>query len=435
MPLLRRPGWICAAVALACLAGCGQKKPAASRTSSPAPQEITELDAGELFTKLLPEGLQARVTRREYAGYREGGVFVIDGDYQFFLTVINSTAAPARATCPKYLLGKGEGWRNPNPGEGREPEFLYFMVVRDRELRIPAGQETRVELREAHYLGNVNRPPYFGPGTEPELRISVPAADSQYVRAAEALEALKPSLAPWFPGLAFSLISDASPDEIQRKRILAWEWVGLKRLREALEGAGVRPRQASSFEEAAKKREGILGKLRAAVDAAEAIRAVDERSCAGDVEVAVAVAAFLKPEADRTEKSPLPLVLGRLKVRDPRILDRLFEFALRDGHEFSRVQAAMEGAKLGDPRCIPLLVQYSRNPAMADGDVAKLAQECTGTLVELWEAQGKFARGGKWKEAIDRFGGLDAPDLAAVPQGQLAELRTFLESGKNLRRK
>jgi hypothetical protein len=418
------------------LAGCGAKKPAAPpATPVPPPHAATEVDAGELFAKPLPEGIQARFTRREYAGYRQGGTFVVDGGYQFFITVTNATASPIRVRCPKYLLGKGEGWKNSNPGEGKEPEYLYFAIVRDGELRVPAGQDTRVECRETYYLGNTNRPPHTGPGNEPELRITVAPADSPYVKVAEALAALKPPLDPWFDGLAYGLVSDASPDDVQRKRILAWEWVSVKRLGDLLEQAGVQPRQRGFFEEATAKRTGILEKIRAAAEAGQALQALDSRSCVGDTEVALAFAEFLKPEPDRKNLFLLPAALGRLKVRDPRILDRLFEFAVRDGDEFSRVGAALEGAKLGDPRCIPLLVQYSRNPDMADGDVRQLAQQCTGTLVELWEASGKFVRGGKWKEAIDRFGGLDAPDLQAVPPAQLAELKAFLDSGRNLRRK
>lgn len=424
------------AAVLFALAGCGAKKPAASPAPpAPPPREAVEVDAGELFTRPLPDGLRARLTRREYTGYREGGAFVIDGGYQYFLTVTNDTASPARVRCPMHLLGTFEKWDNPYRDEARAPEQLYFIVVRDRELRIPAGQEKRVELREAWYIGNANRPPPVAPGTEPELKIAVPPADSPYVRAAQAIEALAPPLDPWFQGLAYSLISDASPDEFQRKRMLAWAWAGLKRLRDALEGAGVRPRLGGLFEEAAKKRDGILEALRAAPDAGAAIRALDDRSCAGDADVALALAAFLKPDPGRRDTTPLPLLLGRLKVRDARVLDGLFEFALRDGDEFSRVRAAIEGAKLGDPRCVPLLVQYSRNPDIADGDVRQLAQECTGVLVELFEAQGKFVRGGSWKEAIDRFGGLDSPDLKGMAPEPFAELKAFLASGKNLRRK
>lgn len=429
-----RPRRCLTALLVLCLAGCGGKKPPVA-PAPPAPVSVPDIDAGELFTKALPEGIQARVTRREYAGYQQGGTFFVDGGFQFFLTVTNATAAPARARCPKHLLGTFENWKNPYAGEAREPEHLYLLIVRDGELKIPAGGEARVEITEVRYLGNTNRPQPAGEGTEPELKIAVPPADSPYVRVAEALERAKPPLKPWFHGLAYSLIADASPDAIQRGRVLAWEWAGIAALRDLFDRAGVKPRLHGLFAEADAKRNAILEKLRTATDAGAALQALDARSCEGDVEAAVAFAAFLKPEERREGTSLVPQALGKLKVRDPRVLDTLFRFALRDGDEFSRMEAAIAGAQLGDPRCIPLLVQYSRNPAMADGDVAQLGMKCTGVLVDLWLAQGKFVRDGDWRAAIQRFGGMDAPDLKGLAPEERAELKAFLESGKNLRRK
>lgn len=430
------PRRFCTVFLVLCLVGCGGKKPAAA-PAPPAqtPQPLPEIDAGELFTKALPQGIQARVTRREYAGYQQGGTFFVDGGFQFFLTVTNGVAAPARARCPKHLLGTFEKWTNPYAGEARAPEHLYLMIVREGELRIPAGGEARVEIREVRYLGNTNRPQPAGEGTEPELKIAVPPADSPYVRVAEALEQAKPPLKPWFHGLAYSLIADASPDAIQRGRVLAWEWVGIAALRDLFDGVGVKPRLHGLFAEADAKRNAILEKLRAATDAGAALQALDARSCEGDVEAAIAFAAFLTPEERRTGTSIIPRALGKLNVRDPRVLEALFRFALRDGDEFSRMEAAIAGAQLGDARCIPFLVQYSRNPAMADGDVAQLGMRCTGVLVDLWLAQGKFVRDGDWKAAIQRFGGMDAPDLKGISPEDRAELNAFLESGKNLRRK
>lgn len=428
-----RPRWFLPALLV--LAGCGGKKPpvAPPPPVPPAPAVPAEVDAGELFTKPLPEGVQARVTRREYTGYVQGGHFMIDGDYQFFLTITNRTESPVRARCPTYLLGTFPTWKNHYASEAKSPEFLYFIAVRDGAFRIPPGGEARVEIQEARYLGNTNRPPPAGPGMEPELAITVPPPDSPYVIVATALAQEKPPLEPWFHGLAYSLIADASPDDIQRKRMLAWAWVGIDRLRAVLDRTGVKPRLYGCFAEATAKRNGILEKLRAAPDAVQAVRILDSRSCKGDAEIAKVFTTFLQPDPNRREKSPMPYCVGGLEVRDPAILDALFRFAIRDGHEFSRIEAAIQGAQLGDPRCVPLLVQYSRNPAMADGDVSQLAMRCTGVLVDLWLAQGKYQRSGDWKAAIARHGGMDVPDLKGISAEDRAELNAFLESGRNLR--
>ncbi|MBI4616686.1 MAG: hypothetical protein HY720_23950 [Planctomycetes bacterium] len=392
----------------------------------------------ELFAACEAGEIDAKFVRHDYSATQTGNVLWVGwGGTEFYIEVKNTSGKDLAVALPRYLLADLDSWKNPYEKEAPTPDFFYLVVC---EPGTPAvvkrGGVAKVKVEKAWYLGNAGRTPPSTSHTSEYTRFTLaPAPDeSPYVRLAETLRAAEPPLERGGVTL-FALVSRATPEDVLVKMIQGGTIFDARRMREVLAAGGFEEAEHPGFARAEERRRAVFEGLRAGLEAGKTERfpGADAKFLAGDVEVAHLAARYLEPREDRHGRDHLPETLVELGVVGPEVLDPLLDFALRDGEESSRMAAAIAGTKLGDPRPIPILVQYLDHPEREEDEVERTIRECREALAERWTREGKVEKGKKIDEAARRFGGLDAPELHDVPAQRMEEIRAFLDSRKNLR--
>ncbi len=400
-----------------------------------------------LFAAMAAGELEAHLVRKDYVASERGVIMVVgEGSTQYHLEIKNTSTKriqPQAPACAFATLADLANFKNPYPEDGPLPKYFYFFKFPDQGLAaVNPDENLDVLLETVWYLGNFQRPEVStstvatkGYGEEIFTLIAAPD-DSPFVRLFHLIEkqTLAENLKNEDKSLMFSLLAHSTPDDLLNQVIPAHRYQGTSAIERILREGGFPEAGHPAFATARKKHETLLAELQAAI-AAKSLPTIDIKFSEGDVAVAQLIARGLKPRTPADSLNPLPYHLAELKVSAPEVLDALFAFAIRDGDEYSRVNAAIAGVKLGDPRGIPILVQYLDHPEKDDGDVHALILSCNQELSEIWKKQGKYENDGKmnWQEACKRFGGLDAPELKHCRPEDIITLKSFVESRKNLR--
>ena len=430
------------------LGGCGSgpqtaapPQPLQSERDNTAKTPVAAPQKRELFAAVKAGELQAELSRKSYDGYVRGAVFIIDGGYQVFLKLTNKSLAPLKISAPRYLLARlPDNFKNPYENEAKTPDYAFFVPIPpDLEITVESGKTVTHLLKDVYYLGNSRRPPFPNSPNEQLFALLAAPSDSPYVKIAALAESARPPLTQCLSTL-MSLVSDASPDESMRAAILNGAYMDSQGMRGLFDAAGIKPRLYGQFDEADKKYESIIAKLKQGLESKEPVlpHALDIKFCVRQREIALLASQYLRPRPGAPEgafmgTNILPHFLAELDIRDTAVLNRIFEFALKDADEFSRMQAALAGVALDDARCIPILAQYMNHFEKEDGDVSQVQSQCTVALTKKWKQQGKYPENMKWEEALARFGGLDSTELKTVPPAELSALKALLDSGVNIR--
>ena len=111
----------------------------------------------------------------------------------------------------------------------------------------------------------------------------------------------------------------------------------------------------------------------------------------------------------------------------------IFAIALRDDAEPARVQAALAGTKLGDVRCVPILMQYSCNIGSDNFDIQTLKTKCVTELNE-WRKRGETWAAQMVIQDLGRKEFVAKTPLRNVPEAEMNALIQFLNSGRNWHR-
>jgi len=406
------------------------------------------MQSRELIAAMASGEIGAGFVRKDFIGTQIGTTLVIGpgrGGSNDWLSLENHSDRRMRVTCPRYLFAALDNWKNPYPEEGKTPEFFYFvMLPRDFEVVLDAHGSALKSIEDVWYLGNASRPPpaVNTPGkSETRFMIKAALADSPYVKAADALfdAETTPSVKSGNEKggrrdhLAFALLADATPEKSLRAAFLKNPYIHTQRARQALRKAGLETAEHPLFHEAEKKHADLLASLKTGIEkgAPSAVAALSETAtlsfATGDREIAALVAGCLRLGSNPDVASTLPFLLEKLDVREPPVLDALFACALKDASLGTRIGAASVGARLGDIRCAPILLQFQSHP-VKDGDIGRLKSQATEALMTLWKLERPLDQK-KWNELSKKW---ESPDIQGVPASDLAALREFLASRRNI---
>lgn len=430
--------------------GSTPPSPSTQAPSTPATAEPS-LATRDLFAAVASGEIGAGFVRKDHIGTLIGVTLVIGagrGGSTYWLSLENHSGQKLKVTCPAYLLAVRENGKLPKVEAGGTPELFYFTrLPRGFEVILDAQGSASKRLEEVWYLGNTQQPPPTdaSPGNfETRFVLKSAAAGSPLAMAADAMfgaEAPAATVAEKETDrrgvqLIFSLLAGATPENSLRGTFLKHPFVHTHRMRMALRKAAHGVAGHAFFDEAEKKHTALLASLKTRIEKGEpsALATLYETAtlsfATGDPEIAALVAGRLRPGSESDMVSTLPFLLEKLTVRDPEVLGALFGCALQDASLGTRIGAAIAGARLGDVRCAPILLQFQSHPVKA-GDIGRLKSQATEALMSIWKLEKPLDQK-KWKELSQQWASPDIPELQGLPAADRAALKAFLESKRNI---
>lgn len=431
-------GRIMGALLLTGLVACSRSSetpvPATDRSDTAAP--AVETGAVDLFS-VMPSG---RVTgffvRKTWIGTMHGITLIIGprtGGSSCCLALSNAGPQALVVRCPSRYVATLPRKKDSTADGPASESFFFVNDPAPRTCRLGPGESVEVPLTNGvYYIGDMAAIPP-APGGERSLFGLEPVADnSPLVKIAEFIAKTSPP--PERVDLACALVADNTPTDAWDRVWLSIPYHTACALRDMLAALNLPQARHPGFDAADTFHRRLVEALDDGLKASPAVypegtmRGTDVfRFCSNDLVVAERASRYLQPDPVRREYAPLAADMALFHVRAPAVLDRLFQFALREGDLAARVDAALSLVQLGDVRGVPLVLQFLEDSGTDDTRAGAIRQ----AVVAYWQAQGQTVDERNLVEHWRSLGALASPAMAGVRPVDREALAALLASGRN----
>lgn len=397
-----------------------------------------DAEAPDLFSALSNGSVKVEVFRRDFGSPRTNSVALFVGPNtsgsEFLLTLRNQQRAPVQVALPKYLIASFPSKSATGAGHATN-DYLMFVPA---EFVVTLNGTDNVTKRIVH-LFSLGKPDQRPPAqTDATLAVIKPVPyGSSIARLSDQLLKTDPPDPDRTGQVLFYIVVGTLSGQKLEDVLFSLRYSQVQRMKPVLRAVGLDTSSSFPFRSVEDKRESVLAQLKSGLNspdlAGTTIANLPTRLLEGDVDTARAFVPYLARSADDLHRELVINTLEKLGVADKEVLGALFQCAISDSTERSRMSAALAAARLGDIRCIPILMQFLGNISNGDPETERIRGRC------LWQINECRANGNDWIDGfviqdLSRHGKIQNTPFKDLASDDLKILGDFLAGARNVHR-